>query len=192
MASKVVDPVVGIRRQTDLRHPPPHVLWFGSNSDTPPSLQHRSRYQVVTRVTPRDLSLRDAPAIADHVFRAVKPNRNIGMRLFDRRWRQPADLSHITGYAYPTGISEAGAEVYRQKRRCLCLMPSKTPIPPHERNLVVAASVFGAGFIVTMVQVLARLNSHHQPSALEWVLILVTAGGALASTYLALKDRLAR
>src|ERR1700677_3502613 len=83
-------------RQTDLRYPPPHVLGFGLNGDTAPRLQHRSRYQVVTRVTTRDFSLCDAPAIADHVLRAVKPHPNIGLRLFDRCRRQPADLSHNT------------------------------------------------------------------------------------------------
>jgi hypothetical protein len=70
---EVVDPIVGVRRQSDLFHPQPNLLGFGPYRDAPPRLQDRIRHDLVAGIVPASFIWGHAPTVTDHIRRLLKP-----------------------------------------------------------------------------------------------------------------------
>lgn len=71
-ATEVVDPIVGVRRQSNLLHPQPNLLRFGPYRDASPSLQHWVGHELVARIAAPRLIWGHAPTVTDHIRRFVR------------------------------------------------------------------------------------------------------------------------
>jgi hypothetical protein len=73
-ASKVVDPVVGVRSELDLYDPRPKPARGRVDRNAAPGHQRRRAQPLVARKRPRDLAVRDAPPVADHILNTDTSN----------------------------------------------------------------------------------------------------------------------
>jgi amino acid efflux transporter len=90
-AAEVVDPVVGVRRQPDLRHPRPDPVGGSPHRHPAPRLQGRRLDDVVAGVAAGDLRVGDAPAVADH----DSPASRLAVQAVQAVWRyRPRSGSH--------------------------------------------------------------------------------------------------
>ena len=82
--AKVVDEVIGVRREAHLPQACPDGRGVGVDRDAAPRLQGRCRDEVVARVVPEHVVVTHAPAVSDHAW-ILAPRRNDVPRAGDCR-----------------------------------------------------------------------------------------------------------
>ena len=103
-AAEVVDQVVGVRREPDLRHPRPNAVGGRPHGDPAPRLEGRRLHNVVTGITEGDLRVGDSPAVADHHSPLSRPVVLVvpaARRYRPRSGSPPAPSPHSVGQCRP-------------------------------------------------------------------------------------------